>query len=82
LAAYSAKRRQASAISSIIKRSGAESIVRASLTHFAAQCRYALHLSTGYVPDSGMVANFPELLGRLANAIQWLSTANTRCHDA
>src|SRR5262249_19401502 len=53
LAAYSAKRDLTSAISSIIKRSRAESIARASLTHFAAQCRYASQLSTSMSPLVG-----------------------------
>ena len=70
LAAYSAKRNQTSAIWSITERLRGESIVRASSTHFTAKCPYASHLSTGYVPDSGMVVNSPELLGRLANAIR------------
>jgi len=70
LAAYSAKRNQTSAIWSIIERLRGESVVRASSTHFTAKCPYASHLSTGYVPDSGMLVNSPELLGRLANAIR------------
>ena len=40
LAAYSAKRRQTNAISSIIERSRGESILRASSTHWAEKCRY------------------------------------------
>ena len=51
----SAKRDQTSAISSIIKRSHAESIVRASSTHFAAECRYGtvLRLSGLFDADDG-----------------------------
>jgi hypothetical protein len=62
LAAYSAKRDQASAIWCIIKRSRGESILRASSTHFAADCRYASHLSTGYVPDSGDGTHFLKIV--------------------
>src|SRR5262249_20179308 len=62
LAAYSAKRDQTSAISSIIKRSRAESIVRASSTHCAAKCRYASHLSTAYVPDNRDGSQFPRIV--------------------
>ena len=69
LAVHSAKRNQTSAIWSIVERLRGESIVRASSTHFSAKCPYASHLSTGYIPDSGMVANSPKLLGRFANAI-------------
>jgi hypothetical protein len=39
-----------------------ESIVRASSTHFAAKCRYASHLSTGYVPDSRDDSQFPRIV--------------------
>jgi len=62
LAAYSAKRDQTRAISSIIKRSRAESIVRASSTHFAAKCRYASHLSTAYVPHNRDGSQFPRIV--------------------
>ena len=41
MAAYSAKRDHASAISNKTKRSRGETILRASSTHLAAQCRYA-----------------------------------------
>ena len=69
LAAYSAKRDQISAISSIAERSRGESILRASSTHFTANCWYPSQLFTGCIPTAGMVANLSELLGRLANAI-------------
>jgi hypothetical protein len=62
LAAYSAKRNQTSAIRSIVERLRAESVVRASSTHFSAKCPYASHLSTGYVPDSGDGSQFPRIV--------------------
>src|SRR5262249_9710661 len=62
LAAYSAKRNQTNAIWSITERLREDSILRASSTHFAAKCPYASNLSTGYVPKSGNVSQFPRIV--------------------